>query len=149
MQYLTTYLNNKLIDYVFRNQSYALPTDLEFALFITQPGRDGSGTEVSGPGYGRVPVTRSLPAFSGTQGAASVDVSSGDSGITSNNAAIEWPQPSGEWGNVGWLAVFDAHTGGNMLMFSKFSKAKHIGAGSAGPKIKAGKFSFTLDLDWQ
>lgn len=45
MQYLTNYLCNKLIDQTFRGQSYAFPTTLEFGLFVTQPGKDGSGTE--------------------------------------------------------------------------------------------------------
>lgn len=148
MQYLTKYFSNKIIDRMFRGQSYSFPGTLEFALFVTQPGKDGSGTEVSGPGYERVPVSCSLTLFAGTQGAATVDASSGDSGVTSNNETIEWPSPTGEWGNIGWVAVFDAHTSGNMLMFSKFAKAKHVGAGSAGPKIKAGAFKFTLDYEW-
>lgn len=149
MQYLTNYLCNKLIDQTFRGQSYAFPTTLEFGLFVTQPGKDGSGTEVSGPGYARVPIACSLTEFSGTQGASTVDASSGDSGATSNNGVIEWPSPTGEWGNVGWVAVFDSHTAGNMLMFSKFGRTKYVGAGSSGPKIKAGKFRFTIDVDWQ
>lgn len=78
MQYLTNYLCNKLIDQTFRGQSYAFPTTLEFGLFVTQPGKDGSGTEVSGPGYARVPIACSLTEFSGTQGASTVDASSGD-----------------------------------------------------------------------
>ncbi len=149
MQFLTDYLCNKLIDLIFRDQPYSFPANLEFALFTTKPERDGTGTEVAGGGYSRVPVQRSLIKFAGTQEAASVDVSTGDSGKTSNNVTIEWPLPAGDWGNVGWVAVFDAHTDGNMLMFSKLATTKNIKAGYAAPKIRAGKFKFTLDYEWQ
>ena len=149
MPSITDYLENKIIDWLFRGENYSPPTTLYFALFSAEATETGGGTEFSGNGYARVGITASLANFAGTQADKSTTVSTGDSGKTSNNIDIEFPEPTGAWGTATHMAVFDAHTDGNMLMFSKFAKTKHIGAGSAGPKIKAGAFKFTLDYEWQ
>ena len=47
------YLENKLIDHLFRAGTFAKPTALWVALFTGAPGDAGGGTEVSGGSYAR------------------------------------------------------------------------------------------------
>ena len=147
MPSITDYLENKMIDFFFRGQSYTPPSTLYFALFSAEMTEASGGTEFSGGGYARVGVAASLTNFAGTQAAGSADVSNGDSGKTSNNIEIEFPEPTGAWGTATHMAVFDAATEGNMLLYGQLKTPKIIGAGAAAPKFKVGKVVFTLDAD--
>lgn len=147
MPSITDYLENKLIDWLFRGQSYSPPSSLYFALFSAAPAEAGTGTEFSGGGYARVAVACSLANFAGTQAAGSTDVSSGDTGKTSNNIKIEFPIPTGAWGTATHMAVFDAETDGNMLLYGTLKAAKTISAGDGAPKFAIGKVTFTLDAE--
>jgi hypothetical protein len=71
--------------------------------------------ELSGGSYARQPVISGLAAMAGTQGAGSTVASSGNSGTTSNNSPIVFN--SGNGGNIGLFAWFDALTIGNMLEY--------------------------------
>ena len=117
MSAMSDYLENKLVDHVFRGQSFAAPASLWFALYTAAPGDSGGGTEVSGSGYARVSVTPSLNSWSATQGQATTGVASnGSSGSTWNKTAIQFGTPgAGGWGSVSHFAIFDASTGGNLL----------------------------------
>lgn len=145
MPSITDYLENKLIDWLFRGQSFTPPSSLYFALFISSPGEDSTGTEVSGNGYARVEIACSLTNFAGTQTTGSTDISSGTSGATSNNVEVEFPAPTGDWGSIAYLAVMDAATDGNILLYGALAKAKVISSGDPAPKFNAGKIVFTLD----
>jgi hypothetical protein len=46
-----------------------------------------TGTEVSGGSYARTAVTFGAPS----------------DGVTTNSAAVEFPQATGSWGSVGWI----------------------------------------------
>ena len=117
MSAMSDYLENKLVDHIFRGQSFGVPTNLWFALYTSAPTDSGGGTEVSGVGYARVAIAPSLNSWSGTQGQASTgSASSGSSGSTWNKTAIQFGTPgAGGWGSVTSFAIFDASTGGNML----------------------------------
>lgn len=145
MPAITDYLENKLIDFLFRGQPYEPPTTLYFALLSSDATEAGGGTEFSGGGYARVGVAASMINFSGTQSAGSTDISNGDSGKTSNNAAIPFPAPAIDWGTATHIGVFDAETDGNMLFYGKLSSPKLVKAGVA-PKLKKGGVIFTLDV---
>lgn len=140
------FLENALIDWFWRGQAApTLPADLHFGLFTTAPSDAGGGTEVSGGGYARVAVTRSLANFAGTQGAGTTTASTGSSGQTSNNAAITFPTPSGNWGTVVAVGVFDAATGGNLLVWSNLTTPKTVNNGDPAPSFAAGAFTYTED----
>ncbi|WP_198116922.1 phage tail fiber protein [Massilia rhizosphaerae] len=108
----------------------------------------GSYTEVSGGSYARVGVTASLANFSGTQGAGTTTASSGTNGTTSNNVAITYPAPTGQWhpsgGAVVGQVVFDASTGGNPWHWSLLSAPKNVNNGDAAPSVSAGAWVDTL-----
>ena len=109
------------------------------------PSDSGGGTEVSGGSYARVGVATSLANFAGTQGATTTVASTGTSGATSNNALIEFPVPTGDWGRVTHIGVYDAPTSGNLLLFSALTNAKNINNGDPAPKWNPGAWTFQID----
>lgn len=143
----TDYLENKLIDFLFRGQGYTPPATLYVGLFIStgSPSDAGGGTEVSGGSYARVGVAASLANFAGTQSAGSTTASSGTGGTTSNNGAITFPAPTAAWGTVGAFGLFDAASGGNLLAYSALTTNKTINSGDAAPSFAAGALTFQED----
>jgi len=99
MSAMTDFLENQLIDQIFRGQSAPTTATLYVGLFTGAPSDAAGGTEVSTNGYARVAVTSSLANWAGTQSAGSTVASSGTGGQTSNNVAITFPTPTGGgWG---------------------------------------------------
>jgi hypothetical protein len=143
---ISDYLENKLIDFLFRAQSYSPPATLYFGLLTAAPSDTGGGTEVSGGAYARVGVTASLANFAGTQSAGSTSASSGTGGQTSNNGAITFPSPSGaNWGSVTHMGLYDASTSGNLLAWVALTTPKTVNDGDAAPSFAAAAFTFTID----
>lgn len=126
MSAMSDYLENKLIDQLFRGQTAPTTTTLYVGLLTAAPSDSGGGTEVSGNSYARVAVTSSLANWAGTQSAGSTVASSGTGGQTSNNAAITFPTPSGTWGTVTHFGIYDASTGGNLLFWGALTISKTI-----------------------
>ena len=77
MSAMSDYLENKMVDQLFRGQAAPTTSTLYVALFTAAPSDSGGGTEVSGSAYARVAVTSSLTNWSGTQSAGSTTASSG------------------------------------------------------------------------
>ena len=126
---LSDYLENKLIDHVFRGQAYTAPTTIYVALFTSACSDAATGTEVSGGSYARPGLAASLVNWAGTQAAASTTASTGTSGTTSNNAAINFATPSAGWGTVTYIGLMDAITTGNLLVCTALSVGKTINTG--------------------
>lgn len=147
MAALSNYIENKIIDTLFRGQAFPSIPTLYFACFTVSPTDAGGGTEVSGGGYERVAVTASMANFAGTQGAGTTTGSSGTSGTTSNNIDIQFPSPTANWGTVNSMAVFDAASGGNMIAYGPISPAKVVNSGDLPPKFSIGQWAFQLDTD--
>jgi hypothetical protein len=139
------YFANKLIDLFFRGQSYTAPANLYFGLFTAAPTNAGGGTEVAGGAYARQSLPGNLAAFAGTQGATTTAVSSGTSGLTSNNAAVAFPTPSANWGTITHEAVFDASSGGNMLFWNALDVARSVLASSSPQTHAVSTWSLTFD----
>lgn len=125
----TDYLENRLVDWLLRGQSFTPPSTTYVALFTTATTDAGGGTEVSGGGYARVAIASSLTNWAGTQAPGSTTASSGTGGQTSNNNTITFPQATANWGTITHFALFDASTGGNMLIHGALTQAKQIDAG--------------------
>lgn len=145
MAALSDFLENKLIDQIFRGQAYAFPATLFFGLLTSAPSDAGGGVEVSGGSYARVAVTASLANFAGTQAAASTTASSGTGGTTSNNGSIAFPAPTGSWGVVTHVGIYDATTAGNLLMYAALTTAKTINLGDAAPTYAPAQFTLQID----
>jgi hypothetical protein len=122
------------------------------AVFTEQSVALDAGTyaevSTSGTGYTRASLTATLANFAGTQGAATTVASTGTTGTTSNNAAITFPSPTGQWhptgGQVVGVVAYDASTGGNPWEWAMLSTPKSVNAGDAAPSIAAAAFSSQL-----
>ena len=126
MSAMSDYLENKMVDQLFRGQTAPTTSTLYVALLTAAPSDSGGGTEVSGGSYARVAVTSSLTNWAGTQSAGSTTASSGTGGQTSNNVAITFPTPSDGWGTATHFGIYDQATGGNLLFHGQLSIAKTI-----------------------
>jgi hypothetical protein len=126
MSAMSDYLENKLVDQLFRGQTAPTTSTLHVALLTAAPSDSGGGTEVSGNAYARVAVASSLTNWAGTQSAGSTTASSGTGGQTSNNTVITFPTPTATWGTVTHFGIYDAATGGNLLFFGTLTIAKTI-----------------------
>ena len=145
MAALSNYLENQLVDHVFRGQTFSstAPASFWVALYTAAPSDAGGGTEVTGNNYARVSVSRSLTAWAGTQSAGSTVASSGTGGVTSNNAAITFPTPSGSWGTVTHFGILDAVTGGNLLFHGALTVSQTINTGNT-VSFAAGQLQITF-----
>lgn len=155
MAAMSDFLENKLIDWLFRGQAIGItgasaaagtgPTNLYVALLTAAPSDTGGGTEVSGGSYARVAVSSALANWAGTQAAASTVASSGTSGTTSNNGTITFPAPTANWGSITHFGIYDASTGGNLLIHGALTTAKTVNNGDAAPSFAAAALSFQID----
>ena len=145
MAALSDYLENKLIDFLLRGQTFTAPTTVYVGLLTAAPSDTGGGTEVSGGSYARVSVASSLANWAGTQSSGSTAASSGTGGTTSNNNAITFPAPTASWGVVTHMAVYDASTAGNLLFYAALGTSKTINNGDATPSFAAAQLTFQLD----
>ena len=143
---MTDWFENRLIDFIFRGQALTLPANLFVALYSTAIMDNGSAIELSGPGYARAIIPRSLLAWAGTQGAASTDPSSGSSGMTSNNVPIQFPIASGEWGTALWWAILDAAVAGNMLFYGELLYPRTIFPGDTPVTYAPGNMTIQIDI---
>jgi hypothetical protein len=145
MSQMSDYLENKLVDHILRNRSYTVPTTIYVALFTSAPNDNNTGTEVSGGSYVRQQVGPSDTAWTATQGGTPAAASSGTSGVTSNASTITFsPAPTASWGTVGYFGVYDALSGGNLLIWGSLTTPKTINNGDAAPTFPAGSLAFTF-----
>lgn len=145
MAVFSDYLENKLIDQLFRGQAFSFPSTLYVGLLTAAPNDTGGGTEVSGGSYARVSVACSLANWAGTQLVGSTAASSGTSGTTSNNGAITFPAPTANWGVATHWAIYDAASTGNLLFYGALDAAKTINNGDAAPQFPAAALSIQID----
>jgi hypothetical protein len=130
------YAEKAIIDHVFRGAPFSAPSSLFFGLFTTSPTDAGGGTEVSGGAYERAELACSETNWADP----------GTSGVTTNQIAVTFPQPSGaSWGTVVAVGLFDAATGGNLIAWGAVSPSKTIADGDAAPQFAAGDFQFQID----
>lgn len=131
-QAFSDYVENKVVDLLVRGQTFTPPATVYVGLSTAACSDSSVGTEVANSNnYSRVAVTSSLANWAGTQSAGSTVASSGTGGQTSNNAAINFPTPSGSWGTVTHWFLSDSGTygGGNLLLCSSLTVSKTINNG--------------------
>lgn len=127
MSEMSNYLENALINATLRNTSYTTPTTVYVALYTSDPTDADTGTEVSGTSYARQSVTFGSPS----------------NGVTTNSAAVEFPQAGGSWGTVTHIGIRDASTAGNLLYHTALDASKAISTGDVF-RIASGSLSVTL-----
>jgi hypothetical protein len=127
MAEMSNFLENALINATLRNTSYTSPSVVYLGLFTSDPTDANTGTEVSGGSYARQSITFGAPS----------------NGVSTNSAAIEFPQATGSWGTVGWIGIMDSLTTGNLLYHTALDASKTIASGDIF-KIAIGSLSVTL-----
>lgn len=142
---MTDYLENKIIDAMFRGQAYTMPATIYVGLLTAACSDSSAGTEVSGGSYARVSVTSSLANWAGTQSSGSTTASTGTGGTTSNNGTITFPAPTANWGSVTHFALYDASSSGNMLFCQALTTSKTVNNGDAAPSFAAAALTVQID----
>jgi hypothetical protein len=127
MSEMSNYLENALINGTLRATTYTAPSTVYLALYTSDPTDADTGTEVSGGSYARQSITMGSPS----------------NGVSTNSAAIEFPQATGSWGTVAYIGIRDALTSGNLLYHSPLDTSKAIDTGDIF-KIAIGSLSVTL-----
>jgi hypothetical protein len=124
----SNFLETEILDHVFAGAAYTAPTTKYLALFTAlADGEAGSVTEVSGGGYARQSV-----AFT----------TSGNT--TSNNAAVEYPTATANYGTVTHVGVYDASSSGNLMAYAALSSNKTIETGDVF-RVPSGDLDITLN----
>lgn len=118
----TDFLSNKLIDFIWRGQTYNYPATMYLALYVALPSNNTRGTEVSGGGYSRVPVNSSM-------------WSEPLDGTIKNNVNLAFATPTANWGNVVGCGLLDSQTSGNLLWWAPVASPKTIVMGGASPRF--------------
>ena len=124
MSGLSNYLENKLLDHALRNTSYTPVATVYLALYV------GSPTD-AGTGGAEVAATRQAITF----GAAS-------SGTVSNSSSISFTSMPAV--TVTHIGVFDASTGGNLLLHGALASSVVAASGDTFT-IAANDLDITLD----
>jgi len=127
MAELSNFLENALINATLRNTSYTSPSVVYLGLYTSDPTDADTGTEVTGGSYARQAITFGAPS----------------NGVSTNSAAIEFPQATGNWGTIGWVGIEDALSGGNLLYHTALDASKTISTGDIF-RIAIGSLSVTL-----
>jgi hypothetical protein len=98
----STYLGGKLIAHVLGGPDYTRPERVFLGLHTANP--LASGAEVTGNNYARAAIVNDAQAWtaSGSAGRANAQV-------------VAFTVPSGSWGTVTHVGIYDAPTGGNLL----------------------------------
>ena len=128
MSAMSNYLENEILDHILGTGAYTMPTTVYVGLSTGSFADDNSGTELSGSGYARQSVT-----FNAASG-----------GTADNSAAVEFSAATGSWGSVSHFGIFDASTGGNLLIHGAFTTAKTIATGDI-LKIAVGDLDISAD----
>lgn len=123
---LSDFLENRLLDHSLGTSAYTMPAQLYLALFTTDPTDAGGGVEVSGGAYTRQAINFNASA----------------NGQATNATDILFPVATAAWGDVGFIGLFDAQVGGNLLWHGA-STSKTINTDDQW-KVSAGNLSVTL-----
>ena len=133
MSAFSDYLENEILDHILGGADFPRPATVHAALYTAGPTDAGGGTEVSGSNYARVAITNNSTNFPAASG-----------GQKQNGAVIAFPTATGAWGTVTHVGLFDAASGGNLLMHAPLSQAKLIENGDT-PSWPSGALTFILD----
>ena len=122
----TSYTDNKLIDHLLGANTFAKPSAKYVALYVGDPTAGGTEVSTTGSAYARQSSTFTIL-----------------SNVASNTADLQWPTATSAWGTITHAAIYDAATGGNMLVTAPLNATKTIGSGDI-LRIPASNLTITL-----
>lgn len=116
------YSSKKVLDHMFSNgraQTWTPPSSLHIGLFTSGDGlannTAGDQDEVSGGSYTRKTLNGSENYFRPASGFEAV-----------LHADVDWAVATADWGTISHIAVLDAASGGNVILWSPLTTAKLI-----------------------
>jgi hypothetical protein len=109
----SAYLEDKLLNWLKGTAFATAPTTVYVALFTTNPtADDGTGVvEVAGSNYARAAITTS-------SGWSAISGSGVSPHQISNSGVVTFATPSGSWGTIIGIGLYDSLTVGNLLYWS-------------------------------
>lgn len=131
---LALYAENKVLEHAVGKTSWTMPATPFLELFLVAPTHeDGTGgTPASAGNYVRKSVAGS-------------DWAAADAGAIQNVNDITFPECTGvNWGEINGWALYDAESGGNMIVWGNITVPKTINIGDTA-KFAAGDLDVTLD----
>ena len=129
MAEMSDYLEVALLNATLNGVAFTAVNDPYVSLHTADPRGAGTGTEVSGGSYART--------------TASFATASGTSGLVATDADVTFPTCTASWGTVGWIGLWDAASGGNMLYHTALDTSKTIDSGDIF-KITTGNLTVEL-----
>lgn len=112
----SNYIENAVLDHVFKTAVYTPPTNIYVGLFTTSPDDAGGGVEVSGGNYSRVVVNSWSASTTNVDGKAEI----------SNAVEATFPTANADWGSIAAIGIFDDISGGNLIAHSVVTIPKTI-----------------------
>lgn len=125
---LSNYLENKILDHVFRNTAYTSPTTVYVSLHSADPGETGASELAVANGYARQSCAFDAAA----------------SGATANSATVTFTNTGSAWSAATYFGVWDASSAGNFLGGGALAASKTVGASDTAT-FAAGALDITLD----
>ncbi len=136
MSAFSNFLENKVLDHIFRSGTFTKPSTLYIGLMTAAAdGEAGSITEVSGGAYARVADNPSDTNWS---------AATAGNGTTDNLTTISFPTATADWGTVTHFGVFDAATAGNLLIYAALGASRNITTGAT-PSFAPGALTVQVD----
>lgn len=121
----------------WRGVAFAFPGTTYLALHTADPGLDGSGAEVSGGAYARVAITSNTTNWGAPSDAGGAEA------IT-NLVDLTFPTPAGaDWGVVTHWGLWDAASGGNLLISGELTVSREVLDGDIAPVVPASALTIT------
>src|SRR5262245_55424068 len=130
---MTTFLANELLDHLLSLATYTGPATTYIALYTATPSDAGGGTEVTGGSYARVAYTNSVANWPAASG-----------GTKSNANLINFGSATANWGTITAVAILDASSVGNMLLYGLLTASKTVNNGD-GFQFLATKLAVLFD----
>ena len=131
MAAISNYLEERIVEHFLRNGSITSPVTVYLALFESDPGEAGAGTETSYTSY-----VRQVAAWTALDG----------SGQTKNSGVVTFPANANASAaaTITHAAIFDAATVGNMLFYGPLAAPKTLAVGDV-LSFAANALTLTLD----
>lgn len=129
MAEMSDYLEVALLNATLNGTAFTAVNNPYVSLHTADPTDAGTGAEVSGGSYART--------------TASFATASGTSGLVATDADVTFPTATATWGTVGWIGLWDAASGGNMLYHTALDTSKTIDSGDIF-KITTGNLTVQL-----
>jgi len=137
---VSDYLANKWLDLMFRNQAFSAP-DTYAALCDATVADDDTGSTISEPSGGSY-ARKQINVNGGASPTWDVAVS-GDPSYVDNTDDVEFATATASWGTIASVAIVDAASAGNLLMYDNAMADQAVGNGDTA-KFTAGNLDAQL-----